>query len=398
MSPTPRSLPLLFITLLLFPVRGAEGQSQPAITLHGELRPRAESQDPGESFLISSRTRFSLDVAFEEGFRLFIQPQDVRTWGEETGERDRSAEAVDFHQAFLEVVDLPGAGGRLRAGRQEVSVAESRFLAAPNWGQAGQTFDGIRWIRSLGGGRLDVTYLAIREEAAEAHTRDGSFWAAWLTQPLGSFGSLDLLAFRDDDATGEAFDQYTVGTVWKGSYRPLAVRVQGMRQLGRREDRDVSAYMLAAEARLSFLDEKGSVTLWYDHLSGDENRDDGEATVFSTLYGARNRFYGRADYFTDIPLHTGGLGLRDAALKLSYRPVEVLSVNLDLHAFCTAEPDVDDARDLARELDIWVRYRFRDRMDIQTGYSLTRAGSVMERLDRLQGMGHFGYLMTSMAF
>ena len=399
MSPTRRTrvLPALLAMASMLPAH-IRAQAVPQVTLGGELRPRMESRDPGESFLISSRTRLSLNATFEEGLRLFIQPQDVRNWGEEASERDRSADAVDFHQAFLEVIDLPGVGGLLRAGRQEVALAESRFLAAPNWGQAGQTFDGIRWIRSLGQGRLDLTYLAIREEASESHTWDGSFFAAWYSRSLGAPGSVDLLVFRDRDATSWGTDQYTMGAVWKGTLRPLSFRVQAMRQLGEREDRDVEAYMLAGEVRMTLLEGRGSVALWYDHLSGDADPSDDEVGAFSTLYGARNRFYGRADYFTNIPRDTDGMGLRDAALKLSYRPTETLTLNLDLHAFRTAEGGYRESEQLGEELDAWLQYRFRGAMTIQGGYSRVSAGPVMEHLSEPLQDGTFIYLMTSLLF
>jgi hypothetical protein len=120
--------------------------------------------------------------------------------------------------------------------------------------------------------------------------------------------------------------------------------------------------------------------------------------VFSALYGARNRYYGTADYFIDIPNDTGGLGLQDAALKLALRPSPPLSLNLDLHAFRTAAAGGLDSRRLSDEADLWARYRFRQALTIQAGYSLTWAGPVMEYLGRLEGTGHFGYLMTSLRF
>jgi hypothetical protein len=171
-----------------------------------------------------------------------------------------------------------------------------------------------------------------------------------------------------------------------------------MFQFGERDGRDVEAFMLAGRAGMEVLGGRGSVTLWYDHLSGNTDPDGDSVQVFTTLYGARNRYYGRADYFTDIPAHTGGLGLRDAALKLSLRPTDLLALNLDIHAFRTAQPGDLSSQRLAEEVDAWARYRFRHYLTLQAGFSLTWAGAAMEELGRLDGRGEFAYLMTSVRF
>jgi hypothetical protein len=156
--------------------------------------------------------------------------------------------------------------------------------------------------------------------------------------------------------------------------------------------------MIAVRGTLDVRGGKGGITLWYDHLSGDADPLDGELRSFSTLFGARHRYYGRADYFLDIPNDTGGLGLRDAALKLAYDPTPPLSINLDLHTFHTSAQGDLSGRHLADEADLWIRYRFREALALEFGYSLTWAGPALEALDRLEGTGNVGYFMTSLRF
>jgi hypothetical protein len=334
----------------------------------------------------------------EPGLSLFIQIQDVRLWGEEKSNRDSSADAMDFHQAYLEVDSIPGIGGLVRGGRQEVSLAEGRFIAAPDWGQAGQTFDGLRWNRPMGEARLDLVYLKLAEGSSEYHDQSADMIAAWVALPLGGFGSVDLLGIHDRSGERDGNGQSTVGSIWKGRSRSLSFRAQGMYQFGKRGGADVSAYMLAAQGTLAVSQGKGTVTLWYDHLSGNRSSDSGEVGSFSTLFGARHRFYGRADYFLDIPGDTGGLGLRDAALKLALKPGPLLSLNLDLHTFSTVEEGTLSSRHLAEEADLWASYRFRGAMTLEAGYFLTWAGTAMEELGRLEGTGNVAYFMTSLRF
>ncbi len=85
-------------------------------------------------------------------------------------------------------------------------------------------------------------------------------------------------------------------------------------------------------------------------------------------------------------------------MKLAITPNPLLSLNLDLHTFRTAETGPFSSRHLAEEADLWIQYRFREALRLEVGYSLTWAGTAMEELGRLEGTGNVGYLMTSMRF
>ena len=394
------TLPTLLLAQVFSPSL-LQAQEKPILTWQGEIRPRFESREPllgGWAHVMSMRTRIGLRVEMEGGLALFFQPQDVRFWGEETDVRDRSADAIDFHQAYLEVGNLPGIGGKIRAGRQEVAIGESRLMGAPDWGQAGQTFDGARWFRPVGDHRLELTYLQIREDFAPAHDYDETFLAASYLVPLREGESAEVYAVHDRNSEPEVTRQTSLSGIWKKDTDAFTLRLQGIYQLGERKGSDVEAYLLAASGGLKVLDGRGMVTLWYDRLSGDDNPEDDIVRVFSTLYGARNRYYGRADYFLFIPAQTNGLGLQDAAFKLAYSPRPTLSMNLDLHAFRTSADGEVSSRRLGEEADAWVRVLFRRYLTVQAGYSLTWAGPAMEELGILEGTGNFGYLMTSLKF
>lgn len=397
---TRRFLLLASCLLSLLPIP-ARGQSTLSLTWHGEVRPRFESREPVEGAwrsFTSMRTRLELDVIMEEGLRLFFQPQDVRVWGGETSERDRSADNLDVHQAFLDVVDVPGIGGFVRVGRQEVALAEARLIAAPDWGQAGQSFDGARWVRSAGRHRLEVLVIQVAESATPTHDHEARLYGASWSGDAGAWGRFDAYVLRDQVDGAVEHGQNLVGGVWNLTLAPLAFRAQGILESGTRGGRDVDAFLLAGRARLALAQGRGQVALGYDYLSGDPEPEDGVTRVFSTLFGARHRYYGRADYFADIPFHTAGLGLQDLALKMAWRPEPDLGVNLDLHAFRTAVQGPAAEQRMGEEMDLWLRYRLREHLDLEGGLSLARAGPVMEALGRLQGTGTFAYVMTSVWF
>jgi hypothetical protein len=344
------------------------------------------------------RSRVSMQGRWEEGFRLFLQVQDVRFWGEETSNRDRSADAVDFHQAFLEVDDLPGVGGRIRAGRQEVSLGEGRFISAPDWGQAGQSFDGVLWSREAGARELELLYLRVREGSSDVHDTSADFTAISFATPIRNLGSLQILAIHDRSTDEMETRQTTLGPTWKWEKAELALRAQGMLQFGERAGRDVSAHMLALSAGIQVLKGRGTLTFWYDRLSGDSDPTDSDDRAFSTLFGARHRYYGRGDYFLTIPEDTGYLGLQDAAVKLALRPDPRLRLNLDFHSFRTTEVGGLSSQTLGEEVDFWASYLFRDVLQLEAGFSVIWAGTAMEELGRLDGNGTTVYLMTSLRF
>ena len=182
-----RARPILSFALLALPglisPTPIVAQSPPTLSWGGEVRPRFYGREPildQWDHWISMRTRVNLGVAFESGFGLYFQVQDVRFWGEELGTRDASADSFDFHQAYLEVDSVPGIGGSVRAGRQEVAMGEGRLIATPGWGQAGQSFDGIRWMRPTGGANLNLVYLRLREGSSEVHDHSADLVAGWL--------------------------------------------------------------------------------------------------------------------------------------------------------------------------------------------------------------------------
>ena len=393
-------IPALAMVLHLLP-QPLASQSVPVVTWQGEIRPRAEQRKPvegGWESFVSMRTRIAAHVRMEGGLGLFFQLQDVRTWGEEAGVRDRSADNMDFHQAYLEVGELPAVGGLMRAGRQEVDIAESRLMGAPNWGQGGQTFDGARWIRPAGDHRFELVALRIAESSTPAHQESSDFLAAWYHLPEAAGGTADLFLVHDRVTGSPETSQSSLGGVWKRSLSPFDFTLQGIYQTGTREGLDVEASLISAQGTLNLANDAASVTLWYDRLSGDDDLEDDVTKAFTTLYGARNRYYGRADYFLDIPGNTRGLGLLDAALKLSWTPRRELRVNLDLHAFRTSRQGNLGSQRLGEELDGWVRLRAREHLTLQAGYSVVWGGPGMEALELLTGNGYFGYFMTSLRF
>jgi len=385
--------------LATFPALSAQ---QTQVTFGGQLRPRMESRAQGEGTretFTSMRVRAQLQALLGDAGKVFIQFQDVRYFGEEANTLgDFRADALDLHQGYLEIGLGSERGGMLRIGRQEMVFGEQRLVGAVDWAQQGRSFDGARFTTSLAEAlTLDLFAMKLQEKSSATFDFDGEFLGAYGTLDLQSAGSLDLYALLTRDTREEGNDQHTVGGLWKARAGPVDLRFEGSLQGGNRAGSEVSAYMVGARAGTA-IHEKATLTLWYDHLSGDDDPGDDEVRVFNTLFATNHVFYGLADYFTDIPVHTGGLGLRDAAVKLAVNPSESTELRADLHAFSTAVEGDISTRSLARELDLTLTHRMGQGLTAVGGFSYVQARDGIQELGRLDDHATWAFLMLNAVF
>jgi len=392
---------LVISTALLAGPKGIPAQEN-RITVGGQVRPRMETRSQGEGTgetFTSMRVRAQVQALLGDAGKVFIQLQDVRYFGEETNTLgDFSADALDLHQGYLEIGLGSGQSGVLRVGRQALALGEQRLVGSVEWTQQGRSFDGARFtVSPTGVLKVDLFAMKLQEKSSSTFGFDGDFLGAYSTVDLRTGGSLDLYALLTRDSRAGGNDQHTVGGLWNARAGPLDLRFEGSLQGGRRDGAEVSAYMVGARAGMA-IHERATLTLWYDHLSGDDNPEDDEAKVFDTVFATNHAFYGAADYFLNIPVHTGGLGLRDAAVKLAVNPAESTELKLDIHAFSTAAQGDLGTRSLARELDFSLTRRLGSGLTAVGGYSFVQARDGIKELGRLEENAHWAYLMLNAVF
>ncbi|HSG08755.1 MAG TPA: alginate export family protein [Longimicrobiales bacterium] len=371
------------------------------ITFSGQVRPRTEFRDPatpdgGSLAFTGMRTRLAASVLTQGGARAFIQIQDVRLFGEEANTLgDYSADGLDVHQAWLLLGDQE-AGASFKVGRQEVALGGERLIGAVGWAHQGRSFDGVRvGVRPTTKLAVDGLALQLSESAAPARNADALLWGAYGVLNPGGDQSLDLFVLTQRErGPGGDTDQVTLGARHVGTTGPVSYRVEGSLQRGTRQDRDVSAHMFGA--RVGASGSSGSVTLWYDYLSGTVTGSD-EVGAFETLYATNHKFYGFADLFTDIPTHTGGRGLQDLALKGSTR-AGPWSLAADLHRFFVARGGGLDGRHLADELDLTFSRRLPSGVGLTTGFSWVLEGGALEPVRGIRDDVFFGYVMLDLTF
>jgi hypothetical protein len=366
------------------------------VELGGEVRPRFEVRNPvvgpaGSEVtreFTSMRSRLSARATLSEGIVGFVQLQDVRVWGSEQSTTDPSADALDMHQAWVELGDPAAGRFALRLGRQELSYGGQRLIGALDWVQQARAFDGGR-LRFRPSDRLALDGLALRIGDEDAGQPDAGLYGLYATANVA--GSLEgyLLYHTQDTFLGvqpiseDQSKRYTIGGRWASSVAGLDWRVEAAYQAGEtvlppagtgpRPADDIAAYLFAVRAGTRVGDRLG-VALWYDHLSGDDDLDDGRDRVFDTLFATNHKFYGYMDLFTDIPRHTARRGLQDLAMKTTYQLAESHTLAVDLHSFFFAATDGLDRGHIGEELDITYAWRYAPRVSITGGASYFRAG------------------------
>lgn len=396
-----RFLTLLAGLLATAPALPAAAQD---VEFGAQVRPRYEVRDPGDPLggdrdvFISMRVRASVLARLERGVGLFVQLQDVRLWGEETSTlADFEADHLDLHQGYLQVES--GTGDyRARVGRQETALGGERLVGAVNWTQQGRSFDGLRLTFRHDWGGLDLMGFRISDTDAPEITEDHDFFGAYAV--LGNLpgGDLDLYALHDRARGVGELDRTTLGFRAHGEASRVRYRLEAGYQLGDQDALDISAFMVGARVGTTFASGRATATLWYDHLSGDDDPSDGDVGVFHTLYATNHKFYGFADLFLDIPTHTAGLGLQDLALKGSYDLRDDLTLRGDLHSFRLAEEAPSGESHLGEEIDLTAVYRYTDGLSLQAGVSHVLQDDAMAEIGRLSEDMTFFYVMLNASF
>jgi len=376
----------------------------------GQVRPRFEYRNPlqlpdgsAENFT-SMRTRFDLRAGLDDNLSAFIQIQDVRLWGSEGNTLgDFSADGLDIHQAYIDLGKAENGGFMGRFGRQEVNFGGQRLIGAVNWAQQARSFDGIRVGSGGSVGNIDFFAAKIQDNQALDVEQEADLVSAYGTWDISETQDLDLywiLDHREDDeavAGDQNTDRHTLGARWVGSVSGFTYRGEGSYQTGTVVGTDVSAFMLGARLGHGFGG-KGSVTLWYDYLSGDGDLGDDTIKVFDTLFATNHKFYGFADLFLNIPLHTGGRGLQDLAIKGAYRVNPEWTLKLDVHTFNMADKGSLTSGHFGEEIDVGASWKYNKYLNVSGGFAYVFQSDGWAEIGRLNEDLGWVYLMLDAKF
>lgn len=399
----------LYLTLLCTYVVCDGAYAEREISLSGQIRPRYEFRNPlrdgteATAAFTSMRVRAQLDAALAGDVDAMIQLQDVRFFGEEQNTlADYSADNFDVHQAYIHFKQLGGSRHALKIGRQAVALGGQRLIGAVEWTQQGRVFDGLRLSLAPSWGKVDVVAIQLAEASSAQFSHDAYLAGIYATlggvkkggRPQGDAptGDLDMFGLYDKEAGASTTDRVTLGLRLAGQRAAYAYRVEGSYQTGTRRGEDVAAFMFGGRVGRPFGRLK--LDLWYDYLSGDSDPYDGETKVFDTLFATNHKFYGFADRFLNIPVHTNGLGLQDFALKGAVPLGTRTSLAVHGHSFFTAAK----GEHLCEEVDLTLTYQYRPNVAVVGGLSQVVSDDAMAAVNGLKGNMTFAFLLTNATF
>lgn len=378
------------------------------VDIGGSIRPRFEYADQGiqgngvnaSKSHTTMQTRVNVKGTVDENVSVFVQIQDVRTWGGEiaspappsvtrTG-TSVAASGLDVHQAYMLVKNVWDSGINLKVGRQEMVFDEARLIGNIGWIQQAQSFDAARL--DFNAGILGITAFYAQTQANDTHptmgqtivagTQDGHFSGLRATYKLDGHKADRITPYYYNvNNAANGFAAPTVTTLENihilGAYFNKHVGDFRFRFDGAYEFGDVSptismrSYMLtgAIEKNVDVFN-GGHIALWLDFFSGDSNPADTTQRTFVTPYATNHKFYGHIDKFLSIPT----AGLMDIALRTNWQLTDKTKVEIDFHHFSSTNAAAGAGSDLGQEIDFDINHKLAANTSLRAGYSYYASG------------------------
>lgn len=329
------------------------------------------------------RTRFAVTYKSED-VMTFVQLQDARIFGTETSTlKDGTADALDVHQAYFKLNHLFRMPLSAKVGRFEVVYGPQRLIGSVEWHNIGRSFDGVVFNYTTKFANVD--FFNYKQVEAGTIEDDDDF------NVRGAYANLNFMKGHQTQAFAiQDNKRMTLGGYGKGEFGGVNYEVEFAIQNGNVSD-DIKAggmmYGFNAGYKISGM----TLLAGIDYISGDDSKTGEVDEAFNTLYATNHKYYGFMDYFLNLPVHTGGLGLQDIHVKLSGFKFSGHTVNVAYHMF-----NADKSSDtFGNELDITLVKKFADNVKFVGGYSMFMPG----KLKAENGVnGNFVYLMTIVNF
>jgi hypothetical protein len=357
----------------------------------------------GVTNAIRHQARLGLAARYRSLARVFMQLQDVRTFGEEGDPAfDFTADGFDLHQGYLELTPTPHL--RFRLGRQEVILANERLVGRPLFTEWSRSFDGLhfRFDQHV---ELEAGYFLVRDYAVgpvEEGRQNGKRHLG-----IGHLGYEVLAPFHphvlavvDADTSIDRVVVTAGGLVTGkvGDELELRYSAEGYYQGGQQGDVNVSAWLAGASTRMTTpLFGRPFAEVHAVLISGDDEPDDPTTTSFASPFPRGHRIHGEMDFFINFPRDTDQRGLRDFGGTLGWSPNKV-RLTAAFHFFDAMATRPDGLRHFGFESDFKVSYPFWEYAAIDTLYGLFVPGEIKRVGLADPRVEHFVYATAKVGF
>jgi hypothetical protein len=357
----------------------------------GYGRLKTESDVP--AVLISHRSRITFSLDTTRTVWKFIL-QDVRIWGDETLYRSTGVfgdnASLDVHEAWAGIKIKEAS--TLKSGRQPSIYDDERLLASGDWNQYAVTYDVLCYQYHPGRWEFDICLSLLNSQEnvfSNIHPLD-KLKIQNLLHLQRSFANGLLFSFKmigsgytASDSSEVIYLRGTYGLFARYRHQNLMLATAAYYQNGKnQEGNDVSAYLFTGDFSTSFSLFSPAMGLVY--LSGQDGLNANPKYqktdhLFDILYGARLRYYGLLDYFTNIPKSTANGGLIDFFFRLDVNYARENYLRADYHTFylqnnvpyCRNCNDPIEALEkfLGSEIDFMISQSIINSVKLRLGYS-----------------------------
>jgi len=389
---TPRSI--FLAGLLALPVCAQAADGLLDAIRHGKsmtnFRLRHEHVDqanrPETANALTLRSLVGWQTADFHDFSLAAQLIDVAKFRDDYDERDQGIpqtgraghpiiadpDVTDVNQLYLDWKGLDRT--RIRLGRQQVNLDNTRFIGDIGFRQVMQVFDGVSLLNSsLPDTELYAAHFH-RVRQVSARHRQGALDIAHARHRLSATASLTAYGYFADFENPTVAPINVFGPDTDQSSKTLGLRLDGSHVLSgawklpytaeyaRQTDHaDGDSRIDAHYARLGggAMFDGWYLRFDYERLSSNDGR-----YAFQTPFGTNHLFQGWADLFLVTPAQ----GMRDRYLSFGGKPLASLQLSGEYHVFKSDQGSID----YGKELDLAIAYSVNDRLQAKLEYARFR--------------------------
>ncbi|MEK6589120.1 MAG: alginate export family protein [Nitrospinota bacterium] len=409
-------------------------------TFGGQFRLRPEYRDNADfnkdtadtQKFYGQRIRLNVEAKIDDNIKSFIQIQDTRYWGAEgdtagtvsspdTLYTASEKEALDLHQAYVEIGMIGEIPLSIKVGRQLLVYGEHRLIGDLDWSNNARAFDAIKLIYKTETVSVDLWTSKLEENtinsAAPSPTSTGKdndvdFYGLYSMIKTIPDVPIDLyLLYRNNEVIKEK--RYTIGGRIEGKViNVIDLMGEGAYQFGDASTGvNIEAYALALRGGYTFpFTWDPRVSIEYDYATGDNDGTDKTNKTFDQLYPTWHRHLGYADL-------VGWQNISAVRLGINAKPTQKLYTYIDYWFFYLAQKkdgfynaagkatgfraaSAANTQDtVGNELDLLFKYTFNPNLILEGGLSrFFRGDYIKDRVGANSEDSDWGYLMLTLNF
>ena len=347
------------------------------------------------------RTRINIDYTPSDFFKFFIQLQDFRLFEFESQEKSKRApfeDELDLRQGYVLFKKAPFS---LKIGRQELSYGDERLIGGFNWSNIARSFDAVKG--SFFNEKLNIDFffarvVKIENKKFNKWNEKDNFYGVYTISNHFGFAEINVYYFYR-----EISGENTLGLRIKSKKGNFNYMLESAYQFGGKEPYSISAYALALVLGYKFnIPFSPYLEIEFDYGSGDDNPYDSTVKTFDNLYPTNHKFYGFMD-------RASLKNLRDVKFRFSFKPLEKLFIQTDVHFLSINEPldalyaadqkpirvsaSSDISRDVGIEFDFISKFSLTKSLKFLLGFSHFYPGNYLKET-RTGDPGEYFYFQT----